>query len=151
MVKTRAIAFVNRFGEKRTGGNARLSWHPGGKYTLPVAGRDHIQGHVGAPVALLEYGDFECPVCGEVHSVVKVIQDRLGDELCFAYRHFPITSVHPHSAHAAEAADAARAQGRFWAMHDLLYENQDALEDEDLAQYAVALGLDARRPMTSHK
>src|SRR3989449_66144 len=118
------------------------------KVTLPVAGRDHIQGPVDAPIALLEYGDFECSVCGEVYPVIKEIRRRLGDNLCFAFRHFPMTNVHPHAQRAAEAAEAAGAQGSFWEMHDILFENQDALEDEDLARYAVALGLDARRLMT---
>ncbi len=118
---------------------------PMGKFTLPVAKRDHIQGLIDAPIVLLEYGDFECPVCGEIYPVIKAIQDRMGDELCFAYRHFPMSNVHPHSVHAAEAAEAAGAQGSFWEMHDVLYENQDALDDEDLAEYAAELGLDARR------
>jgi protein-disulfide isomerase len=69
----------------------------------------------------------------------------LGNNLCFAFRHFPLTNVHPHSEHAAEAAEAAGAQGKFWMMHDLLFENQDALEDEDLIRYAAALQLSARR------
>jgi protein-disulfide isomerase len=120
---------------------------PAAKFTLPVAGRDHIQGPADAAIALLEYGDFECSVCGEVYPVIKEIRRRLGDDLCFAFRHFPMTNVHPHAEHAAEAAEAAGAQGSFWAMHDLLFENQDALEDEDLARYALALGLDARRLM----
>jgi protein-disulfide isomerase len=77
--------------------------------------------------------------------VVKEIQGRLGSRLCFAFRNFPLANVHPHAEHAAEAAEAAHEQGRFWEMHDLLYENQDALEDEALVQYASELGLDARR------
>ena len=121
---------------------------PAAKLTLPIAGRDHIQGPIDAPVALVEYGDYECPFCGEVYPVVKAIQQRLGDSLCFAYRNFPLANMHPHSFRAAEVAEAAGAQGKFWEMHDLLFENQAALEDEDLARYAVALGLDARRLMT---
>jgi protein-disulfide isomerase len=96
---------------------------------------------------LLEYGDYECPYCGAAHPVVKEIQKRLGKRLCFAFRNFPLINSHPHAERAAEAAEAAAAQGRFWEMHDLLYENQEALEDEDLARYASALGLDARRLM----
>jgi protein-disulfide isomerase len=76
---------------------------------------------------------------------VKEIERRLGNRLCFAYRHFPLTNAHPHAEHAAEAAEAAGAQGRFWEMHDTLFENQDALEDEDLFGYAEELGLDAER------
>ena len=125
-----------------------ISGIPAAKFTLPVAGRDHMQGPIEAPIALLEYGDFECSVCGEVYPVIKEIRRRLGDSLCFAFRHFPMTNVHPYAQRAAEAAEAAGAQGSFWEMHDLLFENQDALEDEDLARYAAALGLDVPRFMT---
>jgi len=113
--------------------------------TLPNAKRDHIQGPIDAPIALVEYGDYECPYCGEAYPIIKATQQRLGDRLCFAFRNFPLVNSHPHAQHAAEAAEAAGAQGRFWEMHDLLFENQDALEDENIAQYAQALGLDARR------
>jgi protein-disulfide isomerase len=115
---------------------------------LPVPDRDHIQGPIDAPIMLLEYGDYECPYCGEAYPVVKEIQERLGNRLCFAFRNFPLSNSHPHAEHAAEAAETAAAQRRFWEMHDLLYENQEALDDEDLAQYASALGLDARRLIT---
>jgi protein-disulfide isomerase len=112
---------------------------------LPAPERDHIQGPIDAPLMLLEYGDYECPYCGEAYPVVKAIQKRLGEHLCFAFRNFPLVNSHPHAEHAAEAAEAAGAQGRFWKMHDLLYENQDALEDEDLAEYASMLGLNGKR------
>src|SRR6266550_1128587 len=115
------------------------------KLLLPQAKRDHIQGPIDASIALVEYGDYECPYCGEAYPIIKAIQERLGDRLCFAFRNFPLANAHPHAQHAAEAAEAAGAQGKFWEMHDLLYENQDALNDENLAQYAEALGLDARR------
>jgi len=113
--------------------------------TLPMPDRDHIQGPTDAPIMLLEYGDYECPYCGEAYPVVKEVQERLGNRLCFAFRNFPLSNSHPHAEHAAEAAETAAAERRFWEMHDLLYENQEALEDEDLAKYASALGLDARR------
>jgi len=115
------------------------------KLTLPIGKRDHIQGPINAPGKLLEYGDYECPYCGRSHGVVKAIQQSLGDDLCFAFRNFPLANMHPHAEPAAEAAEAAGAQGKFWEMHDLLYENQDALEDEDLARYAAELGLDVPR------
>jgi len=118
---------------------------PKSKLVLPVARRDHIQGPIDAPIALVEYGDYECPYCGEAYPIIKAIQERLGDRLCFAFRNFPLVNSHPHAQHAAEAAEAAGAQGKFWEMHDLLFENQEALEDDDLAQYATTLGLDARR------
>src|SRR6266478_1542366 len=113
--------------------------------TVPIPDRDHIRGPVDAPMKLVEYGDYECPYCGEAYPVVKAIQERLGERLCFAFRNFPLANSHPHAEHAAEAAEAADAQGKFWEMHDLLYENQEALDDENLAEYAQALDLDARR------
>jgi protein-disulfide isomerase len=112
---------------------------------LPSAGRDHLQGPIDAPLALVEYGDYECPACGQAYRMVKAIRERLRDRLCFAFRNFPLTNIHPHAQHAAEAAEAAGAQGWFWEMHDMLYENQDALRDEDIAEYATALRMDAHR------
>ncbi len=118
---------------------------PKSKLALPIAGRDHIQGPIEAPITLLEYGDYECPSCGAAYPVIKAVQKQLGDRLCFAFRNFPLVNSHPHSQHAAEAAESAGAQGKFWEMHDLLFENQEALDDENLAEYAQALDLDARR------
>lgn len=118
---------------------------PADKLAVPIAGRDHIQGPIKAPFALVEYGDYECPYCGEAYPIVKAVQRRLGDRLCFAFRNFPLANSHPHAEHAAEAAEAAGAQGKFWEMHDLLFENQDSLDDEALARYAQAAGLDASR------
>src|SRR5437667_6554086 len=115
------------------------------KLTLPTAGRDHIQGPIDAPMAFVEYGDYECPYCGEAHPIVKAIQKRLGNRLCFAFRNFPLANMHPHAEHAAEAAESAGAQDRFWEMHDLLFENQDALDAESLAQSASTIGLDVPR------
>src|SRR6267378_2466705 len=101
---------------------------PLSRLTLPTANRDHIRGPIDAPLALLEYGDYECPYCGEVYPTVKAIQEKLGDRLCFAFRNFPLTDMHPHAEHAAQAAEAADEQGRFWEMHDLLYEHQGEFE-----------------------
>jgi protein-disulfide isomerase len=111
----------------------------------PVGPRDHMQGPPDAPVTLVEYGDYECPFCGAAYAIVKAIQERLGDQLCFVFRNFPLTEAHPHAEDAAEAAEAAGGQGKFWPMHDMLYENQDALEPEDLVQYARSLRLDLPR------
>jgi protein-disulfide isomerase len=113
--------------------------------TLPEPERDHLYGSADGSIRLLEYGDYECPFCAEAQPIIKEIQRRLGDDLLFAFRHFPLTNIHPHSKHAAEAAEAAGAQGNFWGMHDILFENQDALEDEYLAAYAAELGLDVAR------
>jgi len=121
-----------------------ISSVPKSKLMLPINGRDHVRGPIDAPIALLEYGDYECPYCGVAYPVVKVIEERLGDRLCFAFRNFPLVNAHPHAEHAAEAAEAAGVQGKFWEMHDMLYEHQTALDDEDLAQYAADLGIDSR-------
>jgi protein-disulfide isomerase len=112
---------------------------------LPDRTRDHIEGPIDAQIALLEYGDYECPFCGEVQPIVKELQRQLGDDFCFAFRHFPLTNVHLHAEHAAEAAEAAGKQRSFWPMHETLFANQHALDDESLAEYAAALGLDEER------
>jgi protein-disulfide isomerase/predicted ester cyclase len=109
------------------------------------AQRDHVQGQVEAPIALLEYGDYECPSCARAQPIVREIQQRLGDKLCFAFRHFPVTPVHPQAELAAQAAEAANAQGKFWEMHELLLENQRALDNQYLPAFAAALGLDEAR------
>lgn len=107
--------------------------------------RDHVQGPADAAVTLVEYGDYECPYCGAAYPIVKEIQARMGNRLRFAFRNFPITTSHPHAEQAAEAAEAAAAQGRFWELHNHLYENQRRLRDDDLRSYAEALGLDVER------
>jgi protein-disulfide isomerase len=117
----------------------------GGHLTPAVGEQDHIQGPASAPVTLVEYGDYECPYCGAAYPIVKELQRRLGDRLRFVFRNFPLTNAHPHAEHAAEAAEAAGAQGKFWAMHDALFEHQDALMDEALLAYAAAIGLDVVR------
>ena len=117
---------------------------PATQLTPPVSDRDHVIGPPTAPITLVEYGDYECPYCGMAHPVVKELRRRLGNQLRFAFRHFPLSRVHAHAERAAEAAEAAAAQGpnKFWQMHDMLYEHQDALEDEDLLVYAAQIGLD---------
>jgi protein-disulfide isomerase len=120
-----------------------------GVLVLPVVvGRDHIRGRVDAPLSLLEYGDFECPFCGAAHPMVEAIRAEMGDALQFAFRHFPLTTVHPHAWGAAEAAEAAGAQGQFWEMHDSLFEDQRHLATADLLARAAALGLDIDRFQT---
>ena len=115
------------------------------KLTSPDPKHDHLQGPIDAPITLLEYGDYQCPACGDAYPMVKAIQQRMGRELCFAFRNFPLTNIHPYAEHAAEVAEAAGVQGRFWEMHDLLFENQRALHDDDLVSYAKTLGLDDAR------
>jgi protein-disulfide isomerase len=107
--------------------------------------RDHIRGSDDAPLTLLEYGDYECPYSGRAAPVVEELRGRFGDELRFVYRHLPLIDIHPHAEAAAEAAEAAGAQGSFWQMHARLFDGQKALELQDLTGYAEELGLDADR------
>jgi protein-disulfide isomerase len=106
--------------------------------------RDHVRGPERAPVMLVEYGDFECPYCGRAEAVVRELLADYGD-LRYVWRHLPLTDVHPHAQLAAEAAEAAASQGKFWQMHDQLLDHQDALTAKDLIRYADELGLDADR------
>jgi len=115
------------------------------RLSVPVSNHDHIRGPFDAPSTLLEYGDYECPVCAAAHPLVQAIDQVLRDKMRFVFRNFPLANIHIHAEHAAEAAEAAGAQGSFWEMHDTLFENHPALEDEDLARYAAALGLDVDR------
>jgi protein-disulfide isomerase len=108
--------------------------------------RDHARGPADAPVTLVEYGDFQCPYCGEAYPVVNDLLDRFGDQLRFVFRHMPLPDLHPRAPFAAEAAEAASAQGRFWEMHDRLFEHQRELSDGDLRAHADAAGVsDAER------
>ena len=106
---------------------------------------DHTKGAINAPVTLVEYGDYECPYTGRAYPIVKEIQKCLGDRLLFVFRNFPLTQIHPHAQHAAEAAEAAAMQGKFWEMHDYLFEHQQALDDDHLSRYASKLTLDVNR------
>ena len=117
----------------------------GSTLTPSVGERDHVTGPATAPVTLVEYGDFECPSCRKAWPMVKELQGRLGGDLRFVFRHFPLTKIHPNAGHAAEAAEAASAQGAFWPMHDRLFERQFALEDDNLIEYATDLGLGGDR------
>jgi len=106
--------------------------------------RDHIRGPIDAPVTVVEYGDFECPYCGQAEPVVRELRRDFTD-VRYVWRHVPLNDVHPHAQLAAEAAEAAADQGAFWEMHDLLLDNQDALQPDDLVAYAELLGLDVER------
>jgi protein-disulfide isomerase len=119
---------------------------PGPQLSTPVSDdRDHVQGPPAAAVTLVEYGDFECPYCGQAYPIVKELTSQMGQRMRLVFRHFPLSQMHPHAQRAAEAAEAAAAQGKFWEMHDILYERQDELEDEDLVAYAAEIGLDLDR------
>jgi protein-disulfide isomerase len=115
------------------------------RLTVPLSDRDHIQGSLDAEVELVEYGDYECPHCTAAFPVVKQIQAEFGDDLCFAYRHFPLVEIHQYAEPAAEAAEAAGAQRRFWQMHDLLFENSPELDGAHLLMFANTLRLDTDR------
>src|SRR6266851_771941 len=108
----------------------------------PVSARDHLRGRRSAAISLVEYGDFECPYCRAAEPIVAGLLEALGNQLSVTFRHFPRRDVHPHAQRAAEVAEAAGAQGKFWEMHDMLLANQDALDDDSLMTYAAALALD---------
>lgn len=110
-----------------------------------VSERDHSQGPDKAPVVLVEYGDYQCQYCGQVHAIIGNIQRRLGDQFKYVFRHLPITTVHPHAQLAARAAEAAAIQGKFWEMHDTLFEHQGMLDEEHLIEYAAQLKLDLKQ------
>jgi protein-disulfide isomerase len=120
-----------------------MSEHPA-HLTIPVSERDHAIGPISAPLVLVEYGDYQCPHCGHAYPVVKQLRERFGDRLSFVYRNFPLTSVHQHAQRAAETAEWAALDGKFWQMHDELYEHQDRLDDKSLRAAAQRLGLDPR-------
>ena len=115
------------------------------RLTVPVSERDHSIGPADAPVTLVEYGDYQCPYCGRAFPIVQEVRRRLGDQLRFVFRHFPLTQIHEHAEHAAEVAEAAAAQGKFWPMHDWLFTHQFALDDESLLEGVRDLGLDVER------
>lgn len=108
----------------------------------PVNEHDHSQGPADAPVTLVQYGDYECPYTRQSTAVVRAIQQQLGARLRFVFRNFPLTEIHPHALHSAEAAEAAAAQGKFWEMHDYIFHHQQMLKDSDLKRFAEALDLD---------
>ena len=107
--------------------------------------RDHIRGPEDAPVTLLEYGDYECPYCGQAETVIRDLLLSFGDDVRYVWRHLPLNDVHPNAQMAAEASEAAAAQGAFWEMHDVLLANQDALMASDIRRYTEDIGLDAER------
>jgi protein-disulfide isomerase len=113
--------------------------------TLPVSDRDHIRGPATAEVTLVEYGDYQCPHCLQAYADVRSIRDLLGERLRLVFRNFPLTTVHPDAQAAAEAAEAAGAQGKFWPMHDRLFKHQSRLDHDSLLVYAAEIGLDVRR------
>ncbi len=112
---------------------------------VPVSESDHIKGNNNAPLTLVEYGDYQCPYCGEAYPALEELQKRLGKKLKFVFRNFPLTNTHADAETAALAAEAAGAQGKFWEMHSILYKNQSNLKRDDLIGYAQKIGLDMER------
>jgi len=119
-----------------------MSDSPPSELTIPVTERDRIRGRASAPLTLLEYGDYECDYCGRAYPIVRALRDHFGDRLRFVFRNFPHSNIHPHASLAAQAAEAAGSQGKFWEMHDLLYEHQTDLGASDLAHYALQVGVE---------
>lgn len=115
------------------------------KLKPPVNEKDHFQGPADAPIVLVEYGDYQCPHCGRAYPIIKKIQKKLGNNLKFVFRNFPLAEIHPDATHAAIATEAAADQGKFWEMHDIIFENQGELEDADLIGYAQKLGIDVAK------
>jgi protein-disulfide isomerase len=113
--------------------------------TQPVSERDHAEGSADAPLTLVEYGDYECPYCGAAYPLVKLVQETLGKKLRFVFRNFPLTEAHPYALLAAEAAEAAALQGKFWEMHDLMFERQDSLAPDIIPEWAAKIGLDLEK------
>ena len=122
-----------------------MSRHEPFTLSSPVGPADHVRGPAHAPVTIVEYGDLECPNCRQAVAVVKLLLGRFDNRARFAYRHFPLEGVHPHAELAAEAAECAGEQGKFWEMHDLLLDNQSHLKLPQLKSYAQRLGLDMAR------
>jgi protein-disulfide isomerase len=116
---------------------------------VPVSSDDHAQGNENAPATMVEYGDYECPYCGEAYYIIKAVQERFGRQLRLVFRNFPLTEIHPHAPSAAETAEFAGAHGRFWEMHDNLYENQDRLGLPLYSELAGILELSAEELLKS--
>ena len=112
---------------------------------LPIYAEDHVKGPEWAPYTLLVYGDYECSACRQLFAILPGLETTLRDRLRIVYRHYPLSGIHPQAQHAAEAAEAAGAQGRFWEMHYLLFQNQNALKQKNLLSYAKALRLNIDR------
>jgi protein-disulfide isomerase len=115
------------------------------RLTQPVSAHDHAEGPADAALTLVEYGDYQCPYCGAAYPVVKEVQKTLGKKLRFVFRNFPLTQAHPYALIAAEAAEAAALQGKFWKMHDLLFEQQASLKPEIIPSWANRIGLNVEQ------
>jgi protein-disulfide isomerase len=110
-----------------------------------ISEKDHIQGNNDAAIVLVEYGDYQCPHCGRAYPIVKRMQEKLGDQLKFVFRNFPLAKIHPEATMAAVASEAAALQNMYWEMHDIIFENQGQLDKDSLVEYARELGLDIKQ------
>jgi protein-disulfide isomerase len=119
----------------------------GESLVVPAGSEDHSRGSADAALTLVEYGDYECPYCGQAFGIVRELRRSFADSLRFVYRNFPLAKIHPHAEMAAEMAEAVALQGRFWEMHDLLYENQRDLSDAALRRYAGQAGADVEQAL----
>jgi protein-disulfide isomerase len=119
------------------------------KLSIPVGAEDHVQGDPAGACVLVEYGDYQCPSCGQAYPIVKRLQKHFGKQLAFVFRNFPLTQLHPWAEPAAEAAEFAAAHGKFWQMHDLLYENQQQLGESLLLELSGTLELPSSQLMTA--
>ncbi|HEX4769826.1 MAG TPA: thioredoxin domain-containing protein [Bryobacteraceae bacterium] len=112
---------------------------------LPIQPEDHVEGEPNMRYTLVEYGDYECPACGQLFQTIRELRRRYENQVRLVFRHYPLSGRHPHAQQASEAAEAAGAQNSFWPMHNMLFENQNALKFKDLIRYAGAIGFDAKR------
>jgi protein-disulfide isomerase len=119
------------------------------RLSVALNGRDHVLGAENAPLTLVEYGDYECPHCRHAHSVIKALRKAMGSRLRFAFRNFPLSAIHPSALMAAEGAESAARQGKFWEMHDRLFEDQDMLGPDAIVVWAQSLNLDMKAFRTS--
>lgn len=117
----------------------------GSLLTKKVNSKDQFQGHANAAIELVEYGDYQCPHCGRAYPIIKQLQEAMGDKMKFVFRNFPLTNIHPDAMNAAVAAEAAGIQGKFWEMHDMIFEHQNRLLENDLYAYAQQLGLNVEQ------
>jgi protein-disulfide isomerase len=113
--------------------------------SIPVGPEDHSSGKADAKLTVVEYGDYQCPYCGQAYPIVKRLQKEFGDSLRLVFRNFPLADVHPHAEAAAEVAEAVAIQGKFWEIHDAIYENQSELSTEALTRYIKDVGADVER------
>lgn len=113
--------------------------------TISINSNDHIFGNPNATVELVEYGDYECPYCGRAYPIIKDIKQKLDGDIKFVFRNFPLSKIHPHAFMAAVATEAAGMQGKFWEMHDMVFENQKSLDRENVIYFSRLLGLDTDR------